>query len=448
MDWEVWSHINRGIRRTKFATEAEARGAFRKSVWSRVLFSDGFPVDWKNGVLDLSRHGVQEILLEARQHNRQLELHWVLGAHVNTGVRWEFFVDEAEALSKYAQTWWSKVLFSPDGRPVKCSSGQLDKAGIGVVAILQAFASDENEATKTAEVAEAIQTGEAPFIPREQLRVTRQMLQALMRRTSLINRATVAHFSARPYRSAATLSYIDASIFPGVRGSVALTFDDAPCRLGHGCSMVQQVRTLLREYGAKATFMIIGGCVDGNEPDLVDLLQDGHEFGNHGMLDKAYHHDTVADFSDCVQQCSSKIKALQQNAGVVETVEWFRAPHGKYTKQMAEVISSTNLTHVMCDTYACCPVIQDSTFIGEYLSQQARDGSIILLHMPEQGFRDWCFEALRVLLEGLRQRNLEAVTVSELVSRSTHRNARSSAAIDEKHDTPADGTMDNLRCML
>ena len=41
----------------------------------------------------------------------------------------------------------------------------------------------------------------------------------------------------------------------------------------------------------------------------------------------------------------------------------------------------------MCDTYACCPVIQDGDFIGKFLAKQAEHGSIIVIHMPEHGFR-------------------------------------------------------------
>jgi len=81
---------------------------------------------------------------------------------------------------------------------------------------------------------------------------------------------------------------------------------------------------------------------------------------------------------------------------------------------MEKVLSRKGLTNVMCDTYACCPVIQDGAFIGDALANYATHGSIILVHMPEHGFRDWCYTALEHVLEGLSKRGLQAVTVSEL----------------------------------
>ena len=81
----------------------------------------------------------------------------------------------------------------------------------------------------------------------------------------------------------------------------------------------------------------------------------------------------------------------------------------------------------MCDTYACCPVIQDGDFIGKFLGQQAEHGSIIVIHMPEHGFRasgrlrlkafeaqEWCLRGIQELLAHLKSRGLKAVTVGHL----------------------------------
>ena len=62
---------------------------------------------------------------------------------------------------------------------------------------------------------------------------------------------------------------------------------------------------------------------------------------------------------------------------------------------MSEVLKDRRLTNVMCDTYACCPVIQDGDFIGSFLGKQAEHGSIIVIHMPEHGFREaWWSDVL------------------------------------------------------
>jgi len=115
-----------------------------------------------------------------------------------------------------------------------------------------------------------------------------------------------------------------------------------------------------------------------------------------------------------LDECNGKILALQQRAGVEEKVLWFRAPHGKYTRQMEEVLNEKGMTNTMCDTYASCPIVEDGKFIGDFLPRRCSDGSIILLHMPELGHREWCMDGLRGMLEGLKQRGFKVVSVGEL----------------------------------
>eukprot|EP00972_Heterocapsa_arctica_P006919 1013065-Heterocapsa_arctica.AAC.1 len=62
---------------------------------------------------------------------------------------------------------------------------------------------------------------------------------------------------------------------------------------GNEASMVPEVLALLKEHDALATFMVMGKFVEGNEDDLVQLLREGHELGNHGLVDKSYHRDSV-----------------------------------------------------------------------------------------------------------------------------------------------------------
>ena len=53
-------------------------------------------------------------------------------------------------------------------------------------------------------------------------------------------------------------------------------------------------------------------------------------------------------------------------------------------------------------------------FIADYTARHAQAGSIVLLHMPEQGFREYNLESLRGALEGLTARGLRCVSLSEL----------------------------------
>mmetsp|Transcript_80065 Transcript_80065/g.132442 ORF Transcript_80065/g.132442 Transcript_80065/m.132442 type:complete len:298 (-) Transcript_80065:102-995(-) len=92
---------------------------------------------------------------------------------------------------------------------------------------------------------------------------------------------------------------------------------------------------------------------------------------------------------------------------------WFRAPHADLSPNMQKVLSQNGFTNVLCDSFANDTQILDSSFIAETLLSlvDPRGGSIIVIHTPEPGFREHNFEALEILLQGLAERQLRAVTV-------------------------------------
>ncbi len=72
------------------------------------------------------------------------------------------------------------------------------------------------------------------------------------------------------------------------------------------------------------------------------------------------------------------------------------------------------MINVMGDCYANDPYITDPAWLAQTLSKNATDGSILIMHMPEKGFREWCFEELKLLLNELDKKGLRSVTLTEL----------------------------------
>lgn len=258
---------------------------------------------------------------------------------------------------------------------------------------------------------------------------------------------TVRFFACQPYRYSPRTIYrypstVNESNKEGVvatdkpSGYIALTIDDAPCRVDdRESSKLSKVLDLLDKHNAKATFMVIQDFLtSAHEPDLVQLLQQGHEMANHGVEDASMtskkDYPTPDDFAKAVQNGNERIKELQELATLAlkndeesnnmtsriqQGVKWFRAPHGQYTKLMEQGLEKLGMYNVMCDAYAADPVVEDGEWIAKSLSQQAKDGSIILIHMPERGFREYCLKALELLLDDLCiRRGFQVVTVSEL----------------------------------
>lgn len=235
------------------------------------------------------------------------------------------------------------------------------------------------------------------------------------------------------------LCFYDARAFPGVAGYVALTIDDAPCRPTTDMSMLQELRGLLAENNASATFFLCTDYVPGHESDLVSLLQDGHEVANHCGADRSYSSESEHDFEEAFLRSEQICEDLRRMAKreiqplkdsevdcigdaanqvpeAVPVPRWFRAPHADMSPQMQQVLDRHGFTNVLCDSFANDTVITDPEFISNTLLSlvHSEGGSIIVIHTPEKGFREHNFKALKHLLAGLRERGLQAVTLSQL----------------------------------
>jgi peptidoglycan/xylan/chitin deacetylase (PgdA/CDA1 family) len=63
--------------------------------------------------------------------------------------------------------------------------------------------------------------------------------------------------------------------------AVALTLDDGP-----DAATTPAILDLLRQHGARATFLLITSRVPGNEELVRRMLAEGHEIGNHMPRDE------------------------------------------------------------------------------------------------------------------------------------------------------------------
>jgi len=248
---------------------------------------------------------------------------------------------------------------------------------------------------------------EAPRVPSD---VSRLRLLRRMAALRLSGAANPRRVWARRYPPP-TLTWFDARKHPGVRGHVALSVDDAFWSgVAPGVPMLDEVRGLLGRHGARATFFVmLDGCADVEHASVRRLLDDGHELANHCASDRPYHEASASEFGDALLATQRRLVELQGHEP-----RWFRAPHGRLSDTMLRTLEKHDLTHVMMDCYAEDPFVPDSRFVGRFLARHAQHGSIVLLHMPERGFREWNFEALDVLLTRLAKKGLRAVTVTEL----------------------------------
>ena len=212
-------------------------------------------------------------------------------------------------------------------------------------------------------------------------------------------------FMAKLYFPKTTIVHYD------VDNTVAFTIDDGFCGIDNPeGDMTNEVRKLFNKYDAKATFFVTGThCSHTNKDDVIALLDDGHEIVNHSMYDMPYSKHSKEAFENDFNQTNNILSEYTSNIP-----KWYRAPHASLSKNMQEVLDDKRYTHVVCDGFANDTSIPDAKWISSFMLKRTKPGSIILIHMPERGVREWNFEAMRLTLEGLNKRNLKIVTVSEL----------------------------------
>ena len=192
---------------------------------------------------------------------------------------------------------------------------------------------------------------------------------------------------------------------------VSLTIDDGFCGLDNpNGDMTKEVIELLEKYNAKATFFVTGTHIaNTNENNIRNLIDNGHEIANHNMYDIPYNKFSLSDFENDLLETNNKLSKYTNNIS-----NWYRAPHAAISDNMHTIIQKYNLSHVVGDVFANDTSIPDPDWISEFLLKRVKGGSIIIIHMPERGVREWNYKALEQLLIGLKEKKLIVTTLSNL----------------------------------
>ncbi|HEY6815107.1 MAG TPA: polysaccharide deacetylase family protein [Croceibacterium sp.] len=186
---------------------------------------------------------------------------------------------------------------------------------------------------------------------------------------------------------------------------VALTFDDGPTQEG-----VDSVLPILDRYGAKATFFLIGMHMERSPGQAERLLAAGHELGNHSFSHVRNIGRPQAFYAEEIARTSELLRVSGQ-----EPV-YFRPPFGRRLVGLPLEVERAGLRTVMWDVEDQPEYFTDPRAFADDILGRVRPGSIILIH-PMYRANAPARAALPLVLEGLRQRDYRAVTVSQLLAR-------------------------------
>jgi peptidoglycan/xylan/chitin deacetylase (PgdA/CDA1 family) len=188
---------------------------------------------------------------------------------------------------------------------------------------------------------------------------------------------------------------------------LALTIDDGPT------PCTAEIQRILNVHGAKATFFVIGAHVPGHEDTLRDLVDNGHELGNHAMRDEPSRSLPVDTLVEQIQSVESRIQAIYDSSQHSDKAppKYFRPGSGFFSTAMRRRLLGLGYRLVLGDIYPHDPQIPLSRLNAWHILSMARPGGIIICHD-----RIWTAPMLRTVLPQLQRRGYRIVTVTELLA--------------------------------
>jgi peptidoglycan/xylan/chitin deacetylase (PgdA/CDA1 family) len=191
--------------------------------------------------------------------------------------------------------------------------------------------------------------------------------------------------------------------------AVALTFDDGPSP-----RYTPEILALLKQYGAHATFFVLG-CKVEKYPRLIKaMLQDGHEVGNH-----TFSHPRLPKTEQLARERELERTRLDLDLlGCPQKHKLIRPPYSAYDDRLVSYLSHTHRELVLWSIDSGDWRGLEAGKIVKNVLARVRNGSIIVFHdsdEKDQADRKPTVEALKVILPALRKAGYRLVTVSELV---------------------------------
>ena len=179
---------------------------------------------------------------------------------------------------------------------------------------------------------------------------------------------------------------------------IALTFDDGPYPKVTG-----HILDVLEKNGVCATFFVLGSRIEGHEDMLTRMDELGCEIGNHSFS----HADlTRLSKADCQRELSDTDAEIRRVTGHEASV--VRPPYGYYNKT---VMSAAERPLILWTVDANDWRGKAPGEIADYVIQQAKEGSVILMHDQQTQTAD----AMEMIIPTLIEEGFRFVTVSELI---------------------------------
>lgn len=193
-------------------------------------------------------------------------------------------------------------------------------------------------------------------------------------------------------------------------GAVALTFDDGPS------TDTERILDILAAHNLCATFFMIAEHVERFPQTARRVGAEGHEIGNHSYSHPIYLYRSPLETRRQLERAQA---VITETTG--QRPKLARPPCGVRTPAYFAAALSLGLRTVQWDVAGFDWKRRSAEEIARDVLNGVRAGSIILLHDGDsEGKRDRreTVSALSLIIEGVRERSLRIVPLSELLEES------------------------------
>lgn len=190
---------------------------------------------------------------------------------------------------------------------------------------------------------------------------------------------------------------------------VALTFDDGPNE-----PYTSQILEYLREQNIKATFFLVGKCVERYPETVKLMLAEGHVIGNHSLSHEFHKYFLSPSFS---REILENQAVLQRLIGKLPAL--YRSPWLWRQPLLLKAVRRNGLQPVSGKFCHDFEVLRPrGSRIAARAIKRATPGSILIFHDGIEGRggnRQQTVDAVKLTVEELIKRNYRFVTVDRLL---------------------------------
>ena len=186
---------------------------------------------------------------------------------------------------------------------------------------------------------------------------------------------------------------------------IALSFDAA-----WGAEDFENIMKILEKHQVKVTFFMTGGWVEDNPECVKELVERGHDLGNHSE----HHYDmTTISKEEKAEELMSVHNKVKELTGYEMFL--FRPPYGAYDNEVIQTVYQNHYFPIQwsVDSLDWKDYGADSIIRTVCNHKQLGPGAIILCHNGAK----YTVDALDTMLTNLEEQGYQFVPISELILR-------------------------------